>query len=515
MHELYWKPDLSYGVGYANARAIGDDSQVYFFVRSLGQLGASRLPTRIVQVAAGAHGWYFMGRDDHLYYYTWEGQPRWVWKRPPLVQGPREELVSFDLGMWRPPALMAAAQDRVWVSGGARLRCLDEAGTLCGQIPLPRKKQLMWDLTEEVLRGPLASVNAQFGPGKKGTHAVGYFRWDWEGAAQSPRRGEWIWTREEHGADEGNEIDVATALAANAQGVYAGTCAGEVLGWSLEGRATMRMDVEQTVWNLCLDESGLRAAQSGNNITYFKDGAITSTSSHQYERPSVAAIGEDLVLWTRYETWTVDGQGVVQWAARWPKPIVACVPAAGGFSVLTGSCVYRFGAQAKRGVAQAAADEEAPRDEAPVEISIADAQPIRREPVPTTATIPSGAVPEKKRTAGAENGQGSTAARTEAETTSQSKKHSKQGRARNQADHASPKDQSNVQARATSKTSRILELVRRPAGATLEELQAATGWQAHSVRGFLSAVLGQRMGLKVNSTKRSDGTRRYRVGRKM
>ena len=39
----------------------------------------------------------------------------------------------------------------------------------------------------------------------------------------------------------------------------------------------------------------------------------------------------------------------------------------------------------------------------------------------------------------------------------------------------------------------------------------ATGWQAHSVRGFLSGALGKKMGLTVTSTKAEDGERRYSV----
>ena len=39
----------------------------------------------------------------------------------------------------------------------------------------------------------------------------------------------------------------------------------------------------------------------------------------------------------------------------------------------------------------------------------------------------------------------------------------------------------------------------------------ATGWPAHSVRGFLSGTLGKKMGLTVTSTKAEDGERRYSV----
>ena len=51
--------------------------------------------------------------------------------------------------------------------------------------------------------------------------------------------------------------------------------------------------------------------------------------------------------------------------------------------------------------------------------------------------------------------------------------------------------------------------LKREGGVSLPELMAATGWQAHSVRGFLSGAVGKKMGLAVVSTKQEDGTRVY------
>ncbi len=51
-----------------------------------------------------------------------------------------------------------------------------------------------------------------------------------------------------------------------------------------------------------------------------------------------------------------------------------------------------------------------------------------------------------------------------------------------------------------------------PTGASVEELQAATGWQAHSARGFLSGTVKKKLRLTLSSDRPSDGPRRYRVG---
>jgi hypothetical protein len=69
-----------------------------------------------------------------------------------------------------------------------------------------------------------------------------------------------------------------------------------------------------------------------------------------------------------------------------------------------------------------------------------------------------------------------------------------------------PKD-----ARQGSKTEKILDLLQRPGGATLNHIMQATEWQAHSVRAFISGTVGRKMGLTVISTKTEDGERTYSI----
>jgi hypothetical protein len=66
-------------------------------------------------------------------------------------------------------------------------------------------------------------------------------------------------------------------------------------------------------------------------------------------------------------------------------------------------------------------------------------------------------------------------------------------------------------ARDGSKKAIVLDMLKRPEGATLADIMSATDWQAHSVRGFISGSLGKKMGLTVESFKRPDGVRAYKV----
>ena len=58
---------------------------------------------------------------------------------------------------------------------------------------------------------------------------------------------------------------------------------------------------------------------------------------------------------------------------------------------------------------------------------------------------------------------------------------------------------------------KILALLERPEGASLAELKKATGWQTHSLRGFLSGILKKKMGVMIHSAQRDNGDRIYRV----
>ena len=63
-----------------------------------------------------------------------------------------------------------------------------------------------------------------------------------------------------------------------------------------------------------------------------------------------------------------------------------------------------------------------------------------------------------------------------------------------------------------SKANQIVKLLQRKGGASIAEIQKASGWQPHSVRGFLSGTVKKRLGYEIRSSKSSNGYRRYMVG---
>lgn len=61
-----------------------------------------------------------------------------------------------------------------------------------------------------------------------------------------------------------------------------------------------------------------------------------------------------------------------------------------------------------------------------------------------------------------------------------------------------------------NKKAEVIALMKRAKGATLADIMEATGWQAHTVRGFVS-ILGKKGGEKVESFKSADGGRTYKI----
>jgi hypothetical protein len=60
------------------------------------------------------------------------------------------------------------------------------------------------------------------------------------------------------------------------------------------------------------------------------------------------------------------------------------------------------------------------------------------------------------------------------------------------------------------KVGRLVELLRRPGGATIPDMMAVTGWQRHSVRGAIAGAIKKKLGLPVISQKAEAG-RVYRI----
>jgi hypothetical protein len=65
--------------------------------------------------------------------------------------------------------------------------------------------------------------------------------------------------------------------------------------------------------------------------------------------------------------------------------------------------------------------------------------------------------------------------------------------------------------RANSKQAQLIEMLKRPEGATIEEIVKKFDWKAHTVRGALAGALKKKLGLNVQSEKVEGRGRVYRI----
>lgn len=63
----------------------------------------------------------------------------------------------------------------------------------------------------------------------------------------------------------------------------------------------------------------------------------------------------------------------------------------------------------------------------------------------------------------------------------------------------------------TTKLQTIIDMLKRPEGATLKQMMDATGWQRHSLHGAMAGGLKKKQGLTINSSKEKGGERIYRI----
>jgi hypothetical protein len=65
--------------------------------------------------------------------------------------------------------------------------------------------------------------------------------------------------------------------------------------------------------------------------------------------------------------------------------------------------------------------------------------------------------------------------------------------------------------RKGTKQEKLITLLRRKEGATIEQISRALAWQRHTVHGVLSATIRKRLGLNVVGSDNADGARVYRI----
>src|SRR5215472_1092013 len=75
---------------------------------------------------------------------------------------------------------------------------------------------------------------------------------------------------------------------------------------------------------------------------------------------------------------------------------------------------------------------------------------------------------------------------------------------------ALPDPEPEPDAKRPSKRDEVIAMLRRPEGATVDEVASATGWQRHTVRGVFSGTLKKKLGLTIASAKEERG-RVYRI----
>jgi hypothetical protein len=103
----------------------------------------------------------------------------------------------------------------------------------------------------------------------------------------------------------------------------------------------------------------------------------------------------------------------------------------------------------------------------------------------------------------AEAGQPNDAAArtTEADDAATRAKHKAKGAKRGKATATESAPADKPTPRTGTKQAKLIELLKHPEGATVEQIAAATGWQHHTIRGAISGALKKKLGLNIEATR--------------
>jgi Protein of unknown function (DUF3489) len=80
-----------------------------------------------------------------------------------------------------------------------------------------------------------------------------------------------------------------------------------------------------------------------------------------------------------------------------------------------------------------------------------------------------------------------------------------------EAPSARTRKQAASKPKAKTKLAQLEAMLRRPDGATVEQISKSLDWQVHSVRGAMSGALKKKQGLTITSEKTDTGRRVYRI----
>ena len=73
------------------------------------------------------------------------------------------------------------------------------------------------------------------------------------------------------------------------------------------------------------------------------------------------------------------------------------------------------------------------------------------------------------------------------------------------------KETTQPRTRANSKQAAVIALLKRPEGATINEIVTLTGWQTHTIRGTFAGAFKKKLGLEITSVKEPGRDRVYRI----